>query len=167
MSLTGVVMAVAPGRTTVTVSGLLQTKVADLVVHRIVDALAVFPSAKSEVPLPIQGSVKYQVQAIAADRSPVPEAPLRWSVADTSLAGFDPATATLTGKRAGKTTLTVRGPGQGLAVTWTVRVIAANLKLSASRLGLALNRRYPVKANFADEAGPVVRPGDGRARAGR
>src|SRR2546425_5352749 len=103
----------------VTVSGLLQTKVADLVVHRVVDALAVFPSAKSEVPLPIQGTVKYQVQAIAADKTPVPEAPLRWSVADTSLAGFDPATATLTGKRAGKTTLTVRGPGQGLAVTWT------------------------------------------------
>jgi len=158
VSLTGVVAAVAPGRTTVTVSGLLQTKVADLVVHRVVDALAVVPSAKLEVPLPIQGTVKYQVQAIAADKTPVPEAPLRWSVADTSLAAFDPVTMTLTGKRAGKTTLTVKGPGQGLAVTWTIRVIAANLKLSASRIGLALNRRYPVKANFADEAGAVIGP---------
>jgi len=161
VSLTGVVTAVAPGRTTVTVSGLLQTKAAELVVHRVVDALAVFPSAKSEVPLPIQGSVKFQVQAIAADKTPVPEAPLRWSVADTSLAGFDPVTATLTGKKAGKTTLTVRGPGQGLAVTWTIRVIAGNLKLSAGRIGLALNRRYPVKANFADEAGAVIGPATG------
>jgi len=161
VSLTGVVTAVAPGRTTVTVSGLLQTKAADLVVHRVVDALAVLPSARTEVPLPIQGTVKYQVQAIAADKTPVPEAPLRWSVADTSLASFDPSTATLTGKKAGKTTLTVRGPGQGLAVTWTVRVIAANLKLSASRVGLASNRRYPVKANFADEAGAVIGPATG------
>src|SRR5947208_2159904 len=161
VSLTGMVVAVAPGRTTVTVSGLLQTKVADLVVHRVVDALAVVPSAKSEVPLPIQGTVKYQVQAIAADKTPVPEAPLRWSVADTSLAAFDPVMMTLTGKRAGKTTLTVKGPGQGLAVTWTIRVIAANLKLSASRTGLALNRRYPAKANFADQAGPASGPAPG------
>src|SRR2546425_9125106 len=98
VSLTGVVAAVAPGRTTVAGPGLLQTKAADLVVHRVVDALAVVPSAKSEVPLPIQGAVKYQVQAIAADKTPVPEAPLRWSVADTSLAVFDPVTTTLTGK---------------------------------------------------------------------
>jgi len=161
VSLTGVVAAVAPGRTTVTVSGLLQTKAAELVVHRVVEALAVVPSARSEVPLPIQGSVKYQVQAIAADKTPVPEAPLRWSVTDTSLASFDPSTTTLTGKKAGKTTLTVRGPGQGLAVTWAVRVIAANLRLSASRIGLALSRRYPVKANFADEAGAVIGPATG------
>ena len=161
VSLTGVVAAVAPGRTTVTVSGLLQTKAAELVVHRVVEALAVVPSARSEVPLPIQGSVKYQVQAIAADKTPVPEAPLRWSVADTSLASFDPSTTTLTGKKAGKTTLTVRGPGQGLAVTWAVRVIAANLRLSSSRIGLALSRRYPVKANFADEAGAVIGPATG------
>src|SRR5437867_4192431 len=161
VSLTGVVAAVAPGRTTVTVSGLLQTKAAELVVHRVVEALAVVPSARSEVPLPIQGSAKYQVQAIAADKTPVPEAPLRWSVTDTSLASFDPSTTTLTGKKAGKTTLTVRGPGQGLAVTWAVRVIAANLRLSSSRIGLALSRRYPVKANFADEAGAVIGPATG------
>jgi len=161
VSLTGVVAAVAPGRTTVTVSGLLQTKAADLVVHRVVDALAVVPSAESEVPLPIQGTVKYQVQAIAADKTPVPEAPLRWSVADTSLASFDPSTTTLTGKKAGKTTLAVRGPGPGLAVTWTIRVIAANLKLSANRIGLALTRRYPLKANFGDEAGAVIGPATG------
>src|SRR5256885_11949923 len=102
---------------------------------------------------------------MAADRTPVPEAPLRWSVTDTSLASFDPSTTTLTGKKAGKTTLTVRGPGQGLAVTWAVRVIAANLRLSSSRIGLALSRRYPVKANFADEAGAGVGPAARRAPA--
>src|SRR5256885_13014197 len=103
---------------------------------------------------------------MAADRTPVPEAPRRWSVADASLASFDPSTTTLTGKKAGKTTLTVRGPGQGLAVTWAVRVIAANLRLSSSRIGLALSRRYPVKANFADEAGAGVGPATRRTPAG-
>jgi WD40 repeat protein len=82
-------------------------------------------------------------------------------VGDTSLASFDPATGTLTGKRAGKTTLVVKGPGPGLTVTWQIRVIAAGLKLSTARLGLPLNRRYPLKASFADEAGVVIGPATG------
>ncbi len=91
----------------------------------------------------------------------MPEAPFRWTVGDTSLASFDPVSGTLTGKRAGKTTLMVKGPGPGLMVTWQIRVIAAGLKLSAARLGLPLNRRYPLKASFADEAGVVIGPATG------
>src|SRR2546422_10893655 len=64
-----------------------------------------------------QGTAKFQAQALAADRTPVPEAPFRWTVADTTLATFDPASGTLTGKRAGRTTLVVKGPGPGLTVT--------------------------------------------------
>jgi Tol biopolymer transport system component len=161
VSLTGVVTAVAPGRTTLNVVGLLQTKTVDILVHKTVEALTVFPTSKTELPLPIQGTVKFQVQALAADKSPVPEAPFRWTVGDTSLASFDPASGTLTGKRAGKTTLVVKGPGPGLVVTWQIRVIAAGLKLSAARLGLPLNRRYPLKANFADEAGVTIGPATG------
>src|SRR5437879_8390540 len=65
VSLTGVVTAVAPGHTTLTVSGLLQSKTIDIVVHKTVEALAVLPTSKSDVPLPIQGSVKFQVQGLA------------------------------------------------------------------------------------------------------
>src|SRR5881396_1844101 len=111
VSLTGVVTAVAPGRTTLSVVGLLQTKTVDIVVHRTVEQLAVVPTYKVDVPLPIQGTVKFQAQALAADRTLVPEAPFRWTVGDTSLASFDPASGTLTGKRAGKTTLVLKGPG--------------------------------------------------------
>src|SRR3989441_2639975 len=161
VSLTGVVSAVAPGRTALNVVGLLQTKPVDILVHKTVEALTVFPTSKLDVPLPIQGTTKFQVQALAADRTPVPEAPFRWTVGDTSLASFDPASGTLTGKRAGKTTLVVRGPGSGLVVTWQIRVIAAGLKLSAARLGLPLNRRYPLRASFADEAGVVIGPATG------
>jgi len=161
VSFTGVVTAVAPGRTTLTVSGLLQSKSVDVVVHKTVEALTVSPTSKTELPLPIQGTAKFQVQALAADKSPVPEAPFRWSVADTSLATFDPSSGVLTGKRAGKTTVTVKGPGSGLVVTWQVRVIAANLKLSAARVGLGLGRRYALKASFADETGAVIGPATG------
>src|SRR2546430_10252365 len=69
--------------------------------------------------------------------------------------------ATLFRSRAGKTPLVVKGPGRGLVVTWQIRVIAAGLKLSAARLGLPLNRRYPLKANFADEAGGLISPATG------
>ena len=161
VSLTGVVTAVAPGKTTLSVSGLLQTKSVDIVVHKTVDRLSVIPTQKAEVPLPIQGTTKFQVQALAPDGTPVPEAPIRWSVADSSLASFDAATGSLTGKKAGKTTLTAKGPGLGLVATWQIRVIAAGLKLSATRLGLSLNRRYGLRASFADETGAVIGPATG------
>src|SRR2546422_597786 len=61
VSLTGVVTAVAPGKTTLSVSGLLQTKSVDIVVHKTVDRLSVIPTQKAEVPLPIQGTTKFRV----------------------------------------------------------------------------------------------------------
>ncbi|HEX4601723.1 MAG TPA: Ig-like domain-containing protein [Gemmatimonadales bacterium] len=161
VSLTGVVTAVAPGKTTLTVSGLLQSKSLDIVVHKTVDQLTVAPTFKTEVVVPIQGNARFQVQALAADKTPVPEAPIRWSVADTACAAFDPASGVLTGKKAGKTTLTARGPGPGLVVTWQIRVIAGGLKLSATRMGLPLGRRATLKASFVDEAGVVLAPATG------
>src|SRR5213592_4628011 len=60
VSLTGVVTAVAPGRTALNVVGLLQTKAVDILVHKTVEALTVFPTPKTELPLPIQGTAKFQ-----------------------------------------------------------------------------------------------------------
>src|SRR2546429_6698644 len=156
VNLTGVVTAAAPGHTTLTVAGLLQTKAVEVVVHRPVEALARSPPSKAEVPLPIQGTAKIVVQGLAADRTAVPAAQFPWTLGDTALATFDVATGVLTGKKAGKTTLVVKGPGSGLVVTWQIRVIAAGLKLSASRLGVPLARRVPLRASFADESGAVI-----------
>jgi Tol biopolymer transport system component len=161
VSLTGVVTAVAPGHTTLTVGGLLQTKTLEVVVHKTVEMLTALPTAKTEVPLPVQGTARFQAQAFAADKSVVPEALLLWTVGDTSLASFDPTSGVLTGKKAGRTTLTVKGPRAGLVVTWQVRVIAAALRLSAARAGLSLGRRLPLKASFADETGSVIEPATG------
>ena len=158
VSLTGVVTAVAPGKTTLTVSGLLQSKSIDVVVHRPVELLAVRPKWQDTVSVPIQTTVKFEASALAADRTPVPDAPLRWTLVDTSLATFDPASGVLTGRKAGRTQLVVRGPGLGLSVTWNVHVIAAAVKLSAARIGLPLGRHYVVKGNYVDDAGAVIGP---------
>src|SRR2546425_9516996 len=114
VSLTGVVTGVAPGRTTLSVAGLLQTKTLEVVVHRVVQALEVRPKASTEIPVAIQGTAKFEARALGADGQAVPEAPLRWSVGDTSLASFDPTTSVLTGRRARKTQLGVRRPGPAL-----------------------------------------------------
>jgi Tol biopolymer transport system component len=156
VSLTGVVTAVNPGRATLAVSGLLQTKSVDVVVHRPVTLLAVRPRWQDEVLVPVRGTTKFEAQALGTDKTPVPEAPLSWSVADTSIARVDPATAVLTGVSAGKTQLVVKGPGQGLSVSWNVRVVDGAVKLSATRIGLSLGRRYVLKGNFTDSAGTVI-----------
>src|SRR2546430_10943846 len=48
-----------------------------------------------------------------------------------------------------------------MVVAGEIRVIAGGLKLSAARFGLPLNRRYPLRASFADEAGVVIGPAAG------
>src|SRR5438034_5799523 len=126
-----------------TVSGLLQTKTMDVLVHKTVDQLAVIPTLKTEVPLPIQGVAKFQVQALAADKAPVPEAPIRWTVADTSLATFDPATGTLMGRRAGRTTLTAKGPGPGLVARAAGPPASSTASNPRRSPGPATSRRAP------------------------
>ena len=158
VSLTGVVTAVGAGKATLTVTGLLQTKSVDVIVHRPVELLAVRPKWQDTVAVPTLTTAKFDAQALASDRSAVPEAPLRWSLADTTLASFDPATGVLTGKKAGRTQLVVRGPGLGLSVTWNVRIVAAAIKLPATRLGLPLGRRTTLKGSYVDEQGTVIGP---------
>ena len=164
VSLTGVITAAGPGKAQLAVTGLLQSRAIDVQVHRPVEILVARPRSQAEIPLPLTGTQRFEAQALAADNTPVPEAPLRWSLSDTMVASFDVATGVLTGKAIGKTQLVVQGPGQGLSVVWTVNVIAGTVKLSASRLGLAPGERFTLlKANFTDDNGAVVAPATGLA----
>ena len=158
ISLGGVVTAVGPGRAILTVSGLLQSKNIDVSVHRVVDKLAVRPRSSTEVQVPLTGTMKFEAQALTSDNTPVPEAPLRWSVTDPAIASFDVQTGLLTGRAVGKTQLTVRGPGAGLAVTWSVTVIAGSVKFTQPRVGIGLNQRHTLRANYADDQGNVLGP---------
>ncbi|HXG98609.1 MAG TPA: Ig-like domain-containing protein [Gemmatimonadales bacterium] len=158
VSLAGVVTAVGPGKAILTVAGLLQSKSIEVSVHKVVEKLAVTPRASAEVQVPLTGTVKFKADALTGDNTPVPEAPLRWTVADPSIATFDIQTGLLTGRAVGKTQLTVRGPGTGLAVNWTVSVIAGSVKFTQPRVGIGLNQRHTLRANYADDQGNVLGP---------
>src|SRR5213593_475109 len=158
ISLGGVVTAVGPGRAILTVSGLLQSKNIDVSVHKVVEKLAVRPRSSTEVQVALTGTMKFRADALTGDNTPVPEAPLRWSVADPLIASFDVQTGLLTGRAVGKTQVTVRGPGAGLAVTWNVTVIAGSVKFTQPRVGIGLTQRHTLRANYADDQGNVLGP---------
>jgi len=158
VSLGGVVTAVGPGKATLAVSGLLQNKNVEVSVHQVVDKLSVRPRLSAEVQVPLTSTAKFEAQALTATNVPVPEAPLRWSVADTAIATFNPLTGTLTGRALGKTQLTARGPSAGLAVTWNIAVIAGSPKFTQPRVGIGLNQRHTLRANYADSLGNVLGP---------
>ena len=162
VTLTGVVTAVGPGRATVTVTGLLQSRSIDVTVHKPVEVLVARPRPQVEVMLPLTSATRFQAEALAADNTPVPEAPLRWELSDSAVASFDAATGTVTGKAIGRTVLSVRAPGQGLAVSWTINVIAGAVRLSPARVGLVPGRRVTVNAEFVDDRGTAL----GAARVG-
>jgi hypothetical protein len=158
VSLAGVVTAVGPGKAMLTVSGLLQSKSIEVSVHKIVDKLSVRPRLSVEVQVPLTGLTKFEAQALTADNAIVPEAPLRWSVADPAIATFDEKTGTLTGRSIGKTQLTVRGPGAGLTVSWNVNVIAASVRFTEPRIGIGLTQRRTLRSTWLDEQGNNLGP---------
>ncbi|HEV8264192.1 MAG TPA: Ig-like domain-containing protein [Gemmatimonadales bacterium] len=158
VSLAGVVTAVGPGKATLAVSGLLQNRNIEVMVHRVAEAMEVRPRSSADIQVPLTATLKFEAQALAADRTPIPEAPLRWAIADPSIASFDPQTGTLTGKAVGRTQLTVRGPRAGLSVTWNVSVIAGSVKFALPRIGVGLNQRYTLRASYADDQGAVIGP---------
>jgi len=158
VSLAGVVTAVGPGKTTLIVSGLLQNKNVEVSVHQVVDKLSVRPRLSVEVQVPLTGTARFEAQALTATNVPVPEAPLRWSVADSAIATFNPVTGILTGRAVGKTQLTARGPASGLAVTWNVAVIAGSPRFTQPRVGIGVNQRHTLRANYTDSSGTVLGP---------
>jgi len=158
VSLAGVVTAVGPGKATLAVSGLLQNKSIEVTVHRVAESMAVTPRFSTEVQLPLTATIKFSAQALAADHTPIPEAPLRWNIADPAIAGFDAQTGALVGRAVGKTQLTVRGPGSGLLVTWNISVIAGAVKFAQPRIGIGLNQRHTLRPNYTDEQGTVIGP---------
>jgi len=158
VSLGGVVTAAGPGKALLNVSGLLQNKTIEVSVHQVVDKLSVRPRVATEVQVPLTGSSKFEAQALTAENVAVPEAPLRWVVTDPQIATFDAQTGLLTGRAVGKTQLTVRGPGSGLAVTWNVSVIAGSPKFTQSRVGIGLTQHHTLRANYADSLGNVLGP---------
>jgi uncharacterized protein YjdB len=158
VTLTGLLTAVGPGKATVSVSGLLQSRSIEVTVHKAVEILVARPRPQNEVMLPLTATARFQAEALAADNTPIPEAPLRWELSDTAVASFDPATGAVTGKAIGRTVLMVRAPGPGLVVTWTINVIAGAVRVTPARAGLVPGRRVTLAAEFVDDRGTALGP---------
>jgi len=162
VNLTGVVKAAGSGKAALNVSGLLQQKTIEVLVHRAVEMLEVLPSRRADVQVPVMATTRITARALAADSTAVPEARLAWTVADSAIAGFDPQTGVLTGRRIGRTQITVRGPGPNpLTASWNVSIIAGSVRLAATRFGLAQNGHRVLKASFTDDTGAVLGPATG------
>jgi uncharacterized protein YjdB len=164
VSISGVLRAVGSGKASLAVVGLTQQRSLEVLVHRAVALLAVRPTSRADVEVPLTATVRFTAQALAADSTVVPEARLVWTVADTAVAAFDRATGVLSGKKIGRTVLGLRGPGPNpILVNWNVSVIAGSVKLATTRLALPLNGRAALRPSFTNDSGAVLGPASGLA----
>ena len=153
----GVATAISPGQAEIIVNGFGREKRLPVSVHRQVEFLATVSPSGATLVIPLGGSVFVKATAEAADQTPVPGAQIYWIVGDTSIATYIPRDTAAIGKKIGRTTITVRAPGN-LEKTWPVQVVSAGLVLDIRRLGLRLGERATLKASFSDEAGNPLAP---------
>jgi hypothetical protein len=122
------------------------------------ETLVVTPKPTTDpLPIPLKATRTFSAVAEAADATPVPEARIAWSLADTSLASFDPTTGTLIARDTGSTTLTARLRGFE-PVVWQVQVVPGVLGLDRTRLGLRPGEQAGIAARLTDDAGKVLGP---------
>jgi len=158
----GVATGVSAGRAEVFASGFGQTARTDAVVHRVVEELGVSPPpGAGAVTVPLSGTARFNAEPRDSAGAAVPEAPVVWDVTDTTVATFNAETKLATGKRIGRTTLRVRGPGRGLQATWTIDVVAGGLGFRPARMGMGINERRPIEVVFTNERGEALAPATG------
>jgi uncharacterized protein YjdB len=156
----GVARAVAPGSAVITAEGLGRTGELEVAVHRPVVMLGATP-ADSNVVLPVSGSRRFTARALAADTTPVPEAPLFWSLRDTTIASFDRTSGILSGKAVGRTELVVASAPPGPELHWIINVVAGGLALAPDRGGLGVGDTLTLGVSFVDDAGRGLGPAAG------
>ena len=158
----GVARGVGPGRASIVVEGYGQLRELPVTVHRAVAFVDATPAfSRGAIQVPLNGSRTFQVVSKAADETPIPDAPVTWSVGDTTLARFEPATGRLTGHALGTTTLLARPPGPGLDITWQIEVIAGGIEVVPNRVGFGVGDAVPLQANFTTEDGAPLGPAQG------
>jgi uncharacterized protein YjdB len=153
---TGIVTARAPGRTEIVVQGYGQERRVPLTVYRLPQTLVVSPKPVPEpIVLPVRGVRQFSAVADAADNTPIPEVKIAWELGDTTRAGFDRATGTLTARDTGATTLTARLRGFE-PVVWRVQVVPGLLVLDRTRIGVRVGSRATLTATLrGDDDKPI------------
>ena len=146
----GDIHGVGPGNAEIEVKGFGMTGRVRVLVHRPVQSFTLSPRA-SAGPVRVTLGVprRFEVRAAAVDSTPIPELAVTWQLADSSIATFAPATATLSPLRAGSTTLTARVAGFE-PIVWTIEVVPGAISLERARLGLLPRQRESLAIRFAE-----------------
>jgi Tol biopolymer transport system component len=153
----GIVRGRAAGQAEIIASGFSQERRATVMVHRVADALVVSPlQSAGPIQVPLRSTRQFKATAEAADSTPIPDARISWELSDSSIAGFDPATGVLTPRGLGTTTLRAKLAGITPAI-WTVQVIAGDIGVEPSRVGLLVGQRSALKVLLRDQSSSSAR----------
>lgn len=153
----GVVNSIQMGDAEIIVRGFGQEVRLPVTVHPAVRWMTAAPRDRN-VTVPVGGSRPLTVTFEADDRSPVPEARAGWSSTDPTVAAYDDATGRVRGVSVGSTLVKATGPGPGLEYEWTVNVVAGEVSLDRTRIGLAPGQVQIVSASFVDDNGTNLGP---------
>jgi uncharacterized protein YjdB len=155
-SLSGGVRAVGLGTAQIIVDGYGQTNSLPVVTYAPVASLRRTGEQRTEFAMPVGLQASVGAEAIAETGAAVPSAPQHWTVADTSIATYDRVRGTLTARREGSTTLTVRTPNVP-AQSWRVRVVNATFSIVAPPAYLVIGESRQLRAVWAGPDGDTLR----------
>lgn len=136
----GAVTAIRRGAADVIVNGFGQQHAVRVNVHAAVATMDISPS-QGPVMVPLGGNLAFEAVLTADDGTPVPEAPIRWSLSDTTIARFNRESQTLTPITEGTVTLRVVGPAPGLEAEWSVSVVAGGVEIETQEVVLGKRQR--------------------------
>ncbi len=158
----GIAQGVGAGHSSIAVEGYGQVRELPVTVHRpVAEAVVVPPTDRGAIQVPLNGSRSFKLTSLAADGTEVPEAPVAWTVADTTVATFDMDTGQLTGRKIGQTTLSGKAAAPGLNFVWQIVVIAGGVSVVPGRVGMNVGDSLSLAASFTTTDGTPLGPASG------
>ncbi len=150
VSTEGMVKGIGAGQAEVIVRGFGQERRLPVNVYPPVARFLTSPRLADTVRIPLLASREFKVRAQSADSTIIPDVPIDWVLADTSLATFNRASGLLTTKQLGTTTLSFAARGFA-PLSWTMQVVAATLGLDRSRVALSPGQKTRLIVSYLNE----------------
>jgi uncharacterized protein YjdB len=157
---TGIVQGIQPGKAEVVARGYGQELRAQVTVHPVPHTVILTPRPGTDpVLVPLGQSRKIAAVAQTAGGTPIPDVRIRWEVADTALAEYDPGSGELKARALGTSSLTARVAGFQPA-SWAFTVVPNRVRLERERIGLLPGGRATVAGSLLDDDNRVVTRAD-------
>ena len=155
-SMSGAMQAVAGGGGDLVVDGYGVTMRLPVVTFPAIATLKRAGATREDVVLPLGLDTPLGITAISENGAEVRGAPIRWEMADSSIATYDRANQRLIARRLGSTTLSVRAPGVA-TTSWRVNVVPARFVLDWKQPYLVEGDTRPLRAHWIGPAGDTLR----------